>query len=189
MFSVSVLTGKSALAGMDFLSGSVVWLQMYLVGLWDEEGFPRPTPSPLIASIEYWRKTMRIARLSPSSLKPRCKDPEVVLLKWGRSLRIVPNLLDMNAAQLWEEIQRIDRKRGKLHQRQQGVVARQTTLVDRATANRQASAAAARATAERRRAAPPQAPARPGGGALPFSDVQRQRMSIGVGPMGAFIQM
>ena len=107
----------------------------------------------------------------------------------ARELRTVPNLLDMNAAQLWEEIQRIDRKRGKLQQRQQGVVARQNTLVDRATANRQASADAARATAERRRAAPVQAPARQGGGALPFSDVPRQRMSIGVGPMGAFIQM
>jgi len=52
----------------------------------------------------------------------------------------------MNAAQLWEEIQRIDRKRGKLQQRQQGVVARQNTLVDRATANRQASADASQAS-------------------------------------------
>ena len=107
----------------------------------------------------------------------------------AQALRTVPNLLDMNAAQLWEEIQRIDRKRAALQQRQQGVVARQNTLVERATANRQASADAARATAERRRAAPAQAPARQGGGALPFSDVPRRRMSIGVGPMGAFIQM
>ena len=107
----------------------------------------------------------------------------------AQELRTVPNLLDMNAAQLWEEIQRIDRKRVKLQQRQQGVVARQNTLVEGATANRQASADAARATAERRRATPAQAPARQGGGPLPFSDVQRRRMSIGVGPMGAFIQM
>jgi len=107
----------------------------------------------------------------------------------ARELRNVPNLLDMNAAQLWGEIQRIDRKRAALQQRQQGVVARQNTLVDRAAANRQASADAARATAERLRAAPAQAPARQGGGALPFSDVQQRRMSIGVGPMGAFIQM
>lgn len=107
----------------------------------------------------------------------------------ARELRNVPNLLDMNAAQLWEEIQRIDRKRASLQQRQQGVAARQNTLVDRATANRQASADAARATAERLRAAPAQAPARQGGGALPFSDVPQRRTSIGVGPMGAFIQM
>jgi hypothetical protein len=32
-------------------------------------------------------------------------------------------------------------------------------------------------------------PAQPGGGKPPFSDVPQQRMSIGVGPMGAFIQM
>jgi hypothetical protein len=107
----------------------------------------------------------------------------------ARELRNVPNLLDMTAAQLWEEIQRIDRKRGALQQRQQGVATRQNALVDRAAANRQASADAARATAERLRAAPTQAPARQGGGALPFSDVPQRRMSIGVGPMGAFIQM
>jgi hypothetical protein len=107
----------------------------------------------------------------------------------ARELRNVPNLLDMTAAQLWEEIQRIDRKRGALQQRQQGVATRQNALVDRAAANRQASADAARATAERLRAAPAQAPARQGGGALPFSDVPQRRMSIGVGPMGAFIQM
>lgn len=107
----------------------------------------------------------------------------------AQELRNVPNLLDMSAAQLWEEIQRIDRKRGALQQRQQGVAARQNTLVDRAAANRQSSADAARATAERLRAAPAQAPARQGGGAPPFSDVPQRRMSIGVGPMGAFIQM
>lgn len=107
----------------------------------------------------------------------------------ARELRNVPNLLDMNAAQLWEEIQRIDRMRGGLQQRQQGVTSRQNALVDRAAANRQASADAARATAERLRAAPAQAPTRQGGGKPPFSDVPQRRMSIGVGPMGAFISM
>jgi len=107
----------------------------------------------------------------------------------ARELRNVPNLLDMNAAQLWEEIQRIDRKRASLQQRQQGVAARQNTLVDRATANRQATADAARATAERLRAMPAQAPTQQGAGKPPFSDAPQQRMSIGVGPMGAFIQM
>ncbi len=107
----------------------------------------------------------------------------------AQELRDVPHLLDMNAAQLWEEIQRIDRTRSALQQRQQGVVARQNVLVDRATANRQATADAARATAERLRTMPAQAPARQGGGKPPFSDVPRRRMSIGVGPMGAFITM
>jgi len=107
----------------------------------------------------------------------------------ARELRAVPNLLEMNAAELLQEIQRIDRKRGALQQRQQGVESRQTALVDRAAANRQASADAARATAERLRAAPAQAPAGQGGGKPPFSDVPQRQMSIGVGPMGAFISM
>lgn len=104
-------------------------------------------------------------------------------------LRNVPNLLDMNATQLWEEIQRIDRKRAALQQRQQGVAARQGALVDRAAANRQASAEAARAAAARIQSAPAHSPYRQGGGSPPFSDVPPRRMSIGVGPMGAFIGM
>jgi predicted nucleic acid-binding Zn-ribbon protein len=107
----------------------------------------------------------------------------------ARELRAVPNLLEMNAAELLQEIQRIDRKRGALRQRQQGVDSRQNALVDRAAANRQASADAARATAERLRATPAQAPAGQGGGKPPFSDVPRRQTSIGVGPMGAFITM
>jgi len=107
----------------------------------------------------------------------------------AQELRNVPNLLDMNAAQLWEEIQRIDRKRAGLQQRQQGVAARQGTLVDRAAANRQSSAEAARAAAARLRSAPAHSPYRQGGGSPPFSDVAPRRMSIGVGPMGAFIAM
>ena len=107
----------------------------------------------------------------------------------AQELRKIPNLLDMNAGQLWEEIQRIDRKRASLQQRQQGVSARQNALVDRSAASRQASADAARATAARQRAAPAQAPARQGGGKPPFSAAPERRTSIGVGPMGAFISM
>ena len=104
-------------------------------------------------------------------------------------LRKVPDLLDMNAAQLWEEIQRIDRKRSGLQQRQQGVEARQEALANRAQSNRQASAEAASAAAARLRAAPTHSPYRPQGGSPPFSDVPPRRMSIGVGPMGAMISM
>lgn len=107
----------------------------------------------------------------------------------AQELRNVPNLLDMNAAQLWQEIQRIDRKRAALQQRQQDVAARQGVLVDRAAANRQSSAEAARAAAARLRSAPAHSPYRRGGGSAPFSDVQPRRMAIGVGPMGAFIGM
>jgi hypothetical protein len=104
-------------------------------------------------------------------------------------LRKVPDLLDMNAARLWEEIQRIDRKRSGLQQRQQGVEARQEALASRAQSNRQASAEAASAAAARLRAAPTHSPYRPQGGSPPFSDVPPRRMSIGVGPMGAMISM
>jgi hypothetical protein len=107
----------------------------------------------------------------------------------AQELRRIPNLLDMTAAELLQEIQRIDRMRGSLQQRQQGVTARQNALVDRAAATRQAAADAARASAERLRTAPAQPPARQGGGAPPFSDTPQRRMSIGVGPMGAFISM
>lgn len=107
----------------------------------------------------------------------------------AQELRKVPNLLDMDAARLWQEIQRIDQKRATLQQRQQGVTARQAALTDRAAANRQESADAAGAAATRLRSAPAHSPYRQGGGSPPFSDVQPRRMSIGVGPLGAFIGM
>jgi len=107
----------------------------------------------------------------------------------ARELRNIPDLLDMNAAQLWEEIQRIDRKRTGLQQRQQGVEARQESLANKAQANRQATTQASNAAAARLRAAPTHSPYRNQGGSPPFSDVQPRRMSIGIGPMGAFIGM
>ncbi|MFM9023790.1 MAG: hypothetical protein ACKON7_00350 [Planctomycetaceae bacterium] len=94
-------------------------------------------------------------------------------------LRKLPNLLDLNAAQLWQEIQRIDRLRATMQQRQQGVEARQEALVERATAKRQATAAAC--DAARARSAPAHSPYRQGGGSPPFADVQRQGPMIGVG--------
>ena len=107
----------------------------------------------------------------------------------AQELRSVPNLLDMNAAQLWDEIQRIDRKRATLQQRQQDVVVRQAVLADRATVNRQATGEAARAAAARLRSAPAHSPYRQGGGSPPFADAQRRPMAIGFGLMGAFIGM
>jgi hypothetical protein len=107
----------------------------------------------------------------------------------ARELRTIPNILDMSADELWQEIQRIDRKRGTLQSRQQGVATRQQALVDRADANRRSSADAARAAAERTRGTSAAPPSRQGGGPLPFSDVPERRPAIGVGPMGAFISM
>jgi hypothetical protein len=107
----------------------------------------------------------------------------------AQALRKVPNILDMSAAQLWQEIQRIDSQRTALQQRQQGVESRQAAMVDRASAGRQATSAASREAAARMRAAPAHSPYRSGGGSPPFSDVPPRRSSIGVGPMGAFITL
>ena len=107
----------------------------------------------------------------------------------AQAMRNVPNILDMSADQLWREIQRIDSMRGALRQRQQGVESRQNAMAARATSGREATSAASRASATRLRAAPSHSPYRSGGGSAPFSDVQRRRASIGVGPMGAFIML
>jgi hypothetical protein len=103
----------------------------------------------------------------------------------ARELRDVPTIIDMSAADLRREIQRIDALRGTLRQRQQGVESRQAALVGRAAAGREASAAASRAAAANRRSAPSHSPYRSAGGSPPFSDVQRRRPSIMVGPFGA----
>lgn len=102
-------------------------------------------------------------------------------------LRKVPNLLDLNAAQLWQEIQRIDRLRATLEQRQQNVEARQGVLAERAAAKRQATAAASQAAAARIRSAPAHSPYRQGGGSPPFSDVERRPPLIGIGFFGGFL--
>jgi hypothetical protein len=107
----------------------------------------------------------------------------------AQELRGVPDVLQMSAAQLWQEIQRIDRQRATIQSRQQGVETRRAAQVDRAAASRQATAAASQAAAARARTAPAHSPYRRGGGSPPFSDVPPRRASIGVGPFGAFIQM
>jgi hypothetical protein len=105
----------------------------------------------------------------------------------AQALRQVPNLLDMNAAQLWQEIQRIDAKRATLRQRQEGVAARQGVMAERAAAARQATSSASREAAARARAAPSHSPYRSGGGSPPFSDVAPRRATINVGPFGACV--
>lgn len=107
----------------------------------------------------------------------------------AQALRNVPNILDMSADQLWQEIQRIDALRGRLRERQQGVESRQSTLAARASAGRAATSAASREAAARPRTAPAHSPYRSGGGTPPFSVIQPRRMSIGVGPMGACIML
>lgn len=105
----------------------------------------------------------------------------------AEALRSVPDLLDMNATQLWQEIQRVDRLRATLRERQQGVEARQGVLAERATAGRQATAAASQAAAARARAAPAHSPYRQGGGSPPFADAQRRQPVIPFGIFGGFM--
>jgi hypothetical protein len=105
----------------------------------------------------------------------------------AEALRSVPDLLDMNATQLWQEIQRVDRLRATLQQRQQGVEARQGVLAERATAGRQATAAASQAAAARARSAPAHSPYRQGGGSPPFADAQRRQPVIPFGIFGGFM--
>lgn len=107
----------------------------------------------------------------------------------AQALRDVPDILAMSAEQLWREIQRIDSLRNSLRQRQQGVESKQAALAATAAAARHATSAASRAAASRPRTAPAHSPYRSGGGSPPFSDVQRRRVSIGVGPMGPCIML
>jgi hypothetical protein len=105
----------------------------------------------------------------------------------AEALRSVPDLLDMNATQLWQEIQRVDRLRATLQQRQQAVETRQGVLAERATAGRQATAGASRAAAARARSAPAHSPYRQGGGSPPFADAQRRQPVIPFGIFGGFM--
>jgi hypothetical protein len=105
----------------------------------------------------------------------------------AQELRNVPNVLDMSADRLWQEIQRIDSLRATLQARQQGVEARQATLVGKAASGREATAAASRAATARRPSAPSHSPYRSGGGSPPFSDAKRRRPTIAVGPFGACV--
>jgi hypothetical protein len=99
----------------------------------------------------------------------------------AQALRQIPNVLDLSAAQLWQEIARVERMQATLQQRQQNADARQAVIAGRASANRTATAAAARAAANRIRSAPAHSPYRSGGGSPPFSDVQRRQPLIPFG--------
>lgn len=105
----------------------------------------------------------------------------------AQALSDVPNVLDMNAAQLWQEIQRIDAKRSALRQRQQGVEVRQQAMAERAATARRATSSASREAAARARTAPSHSPYRSGGGSPPFSDIAPRRATISVGPFGACV--
>jgi len=110
----------------------------------------------------------------------------------AEALRDVPDVVTMTAAQLQQEIGRIEQKRTSLQQRQQAFDQSREALVQQAEASRQQTAAAAAAAMAQSRASGSFSPYRSGGGgnaggSPPFSDVKGSGMQIGVGPFGAYV--
>jgi hypothetical protein len=105
------------------------------------------------------------------------------------ALRDVPDVVTMNAAQLQQEIDRIEQKRTSIQQQQQAFDQRREALVQQAESSRQQTAAAAAAALAQTRASGSFSPYRNGGGGgkPPFSDVHGSGMSVGVGPFGAYV--
>ncbi len=110
----------------------------------------------------------------------------------AEALRDVPDVVTMNAAQLQQEIDRIEQKRASLQQRQQAFDQSREALVQQAEASRQQTAAAATAAMAQTRASASFSPYRSGGGGNgggkpPFSDVKGSGMRVGAGPFGAYV--
>jgi len=111
----------------------------------------------------------------------------------AEALRDVPDVVTMSAAQLQQEIDRIEQKRTSLQQRQQAFDQGRAALVQRADDNRQQTAAAAAAAMAQARSSASFSPYRSGGGGgggagqPPFSDVKGSGMSVSAGPWGAYV--
>ncbi len=112
----------------------------------------------------------------------------------SEALRDVPDVVTMTSAQLQQEIDRIERKRSSLQQRQQAFDQGRDALVQQAATNRQQTASAAAAAMAQTRGSASFSPYRSGGGggggaggSLPFSDVKGSGMNVGVGPFGAYV--
>lgn len=107
-------------------------------------------------------------------------------------LKDVPDVVKMSSGQLQAEIEKIERKRSELRQQQAAFDQSRQQLVDQAQAARQQTAAAANAAMAQMNSGGgvSYSPYRGGGGGKqPFSDVSGSGMSIGVGPMGAYVSM
>lgn len=113
--------------------------------------------------------------------------------KRSEILKDVPNVVDMSAGELSQEIQKIERTRQSLKDRQSAFDEGRQVLVAEAAANRKATADAAKAATARMNASPSYSPYRSnsggsGGGSPPFSNAHvGSGMSIGVGPWGAYV--
>lgn len=113
--------------------------------------------------------------------------------KRAEVLKDVPDVVTMSAAQLQQEVDRIEQTKTSLQQRQQAFDQSRQVMVDQAAAARQATASASRAAMAQTRAAP-FSPYHSGGGGgggggggkQPFSDVHQSGMTITAGPWGAY---
>jgi hypothetical protein len=103
-------------------------------------------------------------------------------------MRDMPDVVNMSAAQLQQEIVRVENRRTQLERQQSAFDQSRQQLVERAQASRQATAAASNAAAARAQSGTSFSPYRSqGGGKPPFSDVKGSGMSVGVGPFGAYV--
>ena len=114
--------------------------------------------------------------------------------KRAESLKDVPDVVGMTAGQLQAEIEKIEQKRASLQRQQAAFVEGRDQLVQQAQTARQQTAQASAAAMSQGAAS--YSPYRSGGGGSggaggkpPFSDVGGSGMSIGVGPMGAWVNM
>lgn len=109
-------------------------------------------------------------------------------------LKDVPNVVDMTAAQLSQEIQKIERTRQTLKDRQAAFDSGRQVLADVAAANRKATADASVAATSKMNSSTSYSPYRSNsggnGGSPPFANARvGSGMSIGIGPWGAYVGM
>ena len=110
-------------------------------------------------------------------------------------LKDVPNVVDMTAGQLSQEIEKIERTRQSHKSRQAAFDEGRQVLVAEAEANRKATAQAAAAATTAMNSSPSYSPYRnngggSAGGSPPFANAHvGSGMSIGIGPWGAYVGM
>jgi hypothetical protein len=110
--------------------------------------------------------------------------------KRAETLKDVPNIVTMSAAQLQQELQKIEQKRSSLQQQQAAFDQGRQALVERAEAARQQTAAAS-AAAMSRTGGVSYSPYRSGGGGgePPFANAGGSGMTLYSGPFGAGVSM
>jgi len=113
--------------------------------------------------------------------------------KRAEVLKDVPNVVDMSAGELAQEIEKIEQTRTSIQDRQAAFEQGREKIAAAADANRKATAQAANAATARMNSSPSYSPYRnsSGGGAggqPPFANAHvGSGMSIGVGPWGAYV--